>query len=283
MSSSKRIVVTGANKGIGFEIALALAKQGHRLALACRNAALGAAAADKIATACAATPAAAPPIVVGFDLLDAAATAAGAASVRAAMTNVDVVVHNAGFAFTVDAVEPFGEQAVKTVAANYTGTLAAHDAYAPLLADGARVVFVGSRAGMAGMLAPPLHAAMTGPKLTVPALSAHMTAFTEAAAQGQHQAAGWPNSAYGTSKIGVAALSRVLAADESLVRRGISFSTMCPGWCRTDMAGHDEPPRSAAEGAETAVYLATAPEVAGVSGKFFGECAPIDWAAGKGF
>jgi NAD(P)-dependent dehydrogenase (short-subunit alcohol dehydrogenase family) len=36
---------------------------------------------------------------------------------------------------------------------------------------------------------------------------------------------------------------------------GMMINSMCPGWCRTDMGGADAP-KSAEEGADTAVWLA---------------------------
>jgi 3-oxoacyl-[acyl-carrier protein] reductase len=65
---------------------------------------------------------------------------------------------------------------------------------------------------------------------------------------------------YRVSKAALNALTRNLAAELQWGRRGVLVDAMCPGHCRTDMGGPDAP-RSADEGAETIVWLATrAPE-----------------------
>lgn len=61
---------------------------------------------------------------------------------------------------------------------------------------------------------------------------------------------------YRVAKAGVNALVRNLAHEQGLGRRGVLVDATCPGHCRTDMGGPDAP-RSAEEGAETAVWLAT--------------------------
>ena len=61
---------------------------------------------------------------------------------------------------------------------------------------------------------------------------------------------------YRISKSGVNALVRNLAHETGLGARGILVDAMCPNHSRTDMGGPDAP-RSAEEGAETAVWLAT--------------------------
>jgi NAD(P)-dependent dehydrogenase (short-subunit alcohol dehydrogenase family) len=61
---------------------------------------------------------------------------------------------------------------------------------------------------------------------------------------------------YRISKAGVNALVRNLAHETGLGARGVLVDAMCPNHSRTDMGGADAP-RSAAEGAETAVWLAT--------------------------
>ena len=61
---------------------------------------------------------------------------------------------------------------------------------------------------------------------------------------------------YRISKAGVNALVRNLAHETGLGGRGVLVDAICPNHSRTDMGGPDAP-RSAEEGAETAVWLAT--------------------------
>ena len=64
---------------------------------------------------------------------------------------------------------------------------------------------------------------------------------------------------YRISKAGVNALTRNLAAELQWGARGVLVDAMCPNHTRTDMGGPDAP-RSAAEGADTIVWLATRPD-----------------------
>jgi NAD(P)-dependent dehydrogenase (short-subunit alcohol dehydrogenase family) len=75
---------------------------------------------------------------------------------------------------------------------------------------------------------------------------------------------------YRLSKTGMNVLTRTLAADGEVI-----VNSMCPGWVRTDMGGSNAP-RSVAEGADTAVWLATLPDD-GPSGGFFRDREPIPW------
>jgi NAD(P)-dependent dehydrogenase (short-subunit alcohol dehydrogenase family) len=61
---------------------------------------------------------------------------------------------------------------------------------------------------------------------------------------------------YRISKAGVNALTRNLAHETGLGARGVLVDAICPNHSRTDMGGEDAP-RSAAEGAKTAIWLAT--------------------------
>ncbi|MFN2611773.1 MAG: SDR family NAD(P)-dependent oxidoreductase, partial [Solirubrobacterales bacterium] len=75
---------------------------------------------------------------------------------------------------------------------------------------------------------------------------------------------------YRLSKTGLSVLTRTLAADGEVL-----VNSMCPGWVRTDMGGSNAP-RSVAEGADTAVWLATLPDD-GPGGGFFRDRQPISW------
>jgi NAD(P)-dependent dehydrogenase (short-subunit alcohol dehydrogenase family) len=78
---------------------------------------------------------------------------------------------------------------------------------------------------------------------------------------------------YCLSKLALNGLTIMLAA--ALRADGIAVNSMCPGWVRTDMGGANAT-RSVAEGADTAVWLATdAPHE--LTGKFFRDRAEISW------
>jgi NAD(P)-dependent dehydrogenase (short-subunit alcohol dehydrogenase family) len=77
-------------------------------------------------------------------------------------------------------------------------------------------------------------------------------------------------AAYRVSKAGLNALTRTLSADEPAIK----VNSLCPGWVRTDMGGSGAP-RSVEQGAETAVWLATAS--ATPTGAFLRDREPIPW------
>jgi NAD(P)-dependent dehydrogenase (short-subunit alcohol dehydrogenase family) len=79
--------------------------------------------------------------------------------------------------------------------------------------------------------------------------------------------------AYKVSKVGLNAMTRVLAAE--LQGSGVLVNAVDPGWVRTRMGGRSAS-RSPRQGAETAIYLATLP-VDGPSGGFFRDRRQIPW------
>jgi len=91
--------------------------------------------------------------------------------------------------------------------------------------------------------------------------------------QGQLSDMGAGTPAYRVSKTALNALTRTCAAE--LRGSGVLINSMCPGWVKTDMGGPSAP-RSLAQGADTAVWLATLPE-GGPSGGFFRDRKPIPW------
>lgn len=82
---------------------------------------------------------------------------------------------------------------------------------------------------------------------------------------------------YRISKAGVNALVRNLAHETGLGSRGVLVDAICPNHSRTDMGGPDAP-RSAAEGAASAIWLATREfNVGDVTGALWEDKAVIDW------
>lgn len=80
------------------------------------------------------------------------------------------------------------------------------------------------------------------------------------------------HAAYRISKAALNALTIVMAKE--LEDDGIRVNTICPGWVRTDMGGPDAN-KSIEEGADTAVWLATAEKIE--NGKFYADRKVISW------
>ncbi len=84
---------------------------------------------------------------------------------------------------------------------------------------------------------------------------------------------------YRVAKAGLNALTRNLAHELALGRRGVLVDATCPGHCRTDMGGPDAP-RSVEEGADTALWLATrasTPADPAPTGRLWEDRAEVPW------
>ncbi len=80
-------------------------------------------------------------------------------------------------------------------------------------------------------------------------------------------------TAYRLSKIALNGLTLMLA--DSVKGTNVLVNAGCPGWVRTEM-GSPDAPRSVEQGAEGIVWLATLPD-GGPSGGFFRDKQPISW------
>lgn len=146
MHEAKKVaLITGANKGIGFEVARQIAKAGWTVLAAARNEELGRQAEAKLQ----AEGLDVRFIRIDLNARDTAATAAEA--IRNQFGRLDLLINNAGIAGEGDG--PPSQVAVETLEAvmrtNYVGTVAVTQAMLPLLqsAGQARIVNVSSELG----------------------------------------------------------------------------------------------------------------------------------------
>jgi len=146
MPQSKRIaLITGANKGIGFETARQIAKTGATVLLGARNAALGEEAAAKLR---------AENLDVHFlpiDITKVDTIAAAAQTIAADFGHLDILVNNAGIAVPGDGAPSTVTLDVihRTLDTNFIGAVAVTQAMLPLLrkSSSARIVNVSSGLG----------------------------------------------------------------------------------------------------------------------------------------
>ncbi len=213
-------VVTGANRGIGFEICRQLGRHGGvRVVLTARDATKGNAAARKLRDE---------GLGVEFHPLDVTSepsvkTFAG--WLEATCKRCDILVNNAGVM-----LDPRGSRVLDskvktyhdTLETNLIGPLLLIQALAPLMKKNGYGRIVNLSSG-----------------------------------QGQLSDMGAGTPAYRVSKTALNALTRTLAAE--LQGSGILVNAMCPGWVKTDMGGPGAP-RTVEQGADTVAWLATLPD-----------------------
>ncbi|XP_054434145.1 carbonyl reductase [NADPH] 1 [Pteronotus mesoamericanus] len=277
MSSYSRVaVVTGANKGIGFAITRDLCRQfSGDVVLTARDVARGQAAVQQLQAE------GLSPRFHQLDINDLQSIRVLRDFLRKEYGGLDVLVNNAGIAFKVNDPTPFHIQAEVTMKTNFFGTRDISTELLPLMKPQGRVVNVSSFVSLRSLknCSPELQQKFRSDTISEEELVGLMNKFVEDTKNGVHQKEGWPNTAYGVSKIGVTVLSRIHARHLSERRKGdkILLNACCPGWVRTDMAG-PKATKSPEEGAETPVYLALLPSTAeGPHGQFVSEKEVQPW------
>lgn len=179
----------------------------------------------------------------------------------------DILVNNAALAFKSNATEPFLQQAVETLKTNYFGTAQVCDHLLPRLKVNGRIVNISSSSGFLSHITNHKLKEAFEKDLTREKVDALMNKFISDVEAGRHREEGWPNSAYGVSKIGLNALTRVLA---SLPENKERLINAChPGYVKTEMSSY-KGTKSPDEGAETPVWLALHPSLS-ISGGFFSD------------
>jgi NAD(P)-dependent dehydrogenase (short-subunit alcohol dehydrogenase family) len=109
-----------------------------------------------------------------------------------------------------------------------------------------------------------------------------MNQFVASVERGSYEQEGWPRQTYAVSKIGVTALTQLLAREE---KRNVIICCCCPGYVNTDMTSH-KGTKTVEEGADTPAYLASLPPDAPKEryhGKFFQERKEISWEKDSSF
>jgi carbonyl reductase 1 len=267
--------VTGGNKGIGKEIALKLANSGVAVIVGSQSPDLGAAAVKELKkeshdVAC-----------VQLELCDPVSIAAARDYIASKYGRLDMLVNNAAVCFNdptlygACAYTPFEKQASITVNTNFFGTLNVTQALLPLLRESPspRIVTVASHAGRLSILRSQEKVdAFTSPHLTIDQLEGMMRDFVVDVEAGVHTNKGWPNTCYGMSKLGLIALSNLLARDEP----NMKVNCVDPGYCCTDQNAN-QGPRPAEEGARTPAALALLPDNSTISGKYWMDEAEKEW------
>ncbi|EFN80721.1 carbonyl reductase [NADPH] 3 [Harpegnathos saltator] len=257
-------VVTGGNKGIGFAIVKALCQQFDGIVyLTARDSNRGLTAVGELKKQGLKSE------FHQLDINDDASVAEFHDYLKDKYGGLDVLVNNAAIAFKTDATEPFAIQAEETIKVNYFSLRRVCTALYPLLRPHARVVHVSSSAGrLSNITGDALKKKIADPNLSEEELDNIMRGFVNAAKSGTHLQAGWSNSAYVASKIGVSALTGIhQAMFNADPREDIAVNAVHPGYVDTDMTSH-KGHLKIEEGAIGPVYCALLPQNTEIKGKY---------------
>eukprot|EP00283_Hemiselmis_rufescens_P026872 CAMPEP_0173441660 /NCGR_PEP_ID=MMETSP1357-20121228/24073_1 /TAXON_ID=77926 /ORGANISM="Hemiselmis rufescens, Strain PCC563" /LENGTH=267 /DNA_ID=CAMNT_0014407253 /DNA_START=206 /DNA_END=1009 /DNA_ORIENTATION=+ len=266
--ASKIAVVTGANKGIGKEIARILGKTpGVHTIMACRNPSLGQRALEELKRdGCDVE-------MLPLDIENQGSIDAFKRKLESSYPQgIDVLVNNAAIAFKGADPTPFGDQSGPTIRVNFKGTVGVCEALTPLLRRGGRVSTVASVSGTLRGYSPAM-AAKFRSDMSREELLNLADHFVKTAQAGTHNQAGFPNSNYGVSKALVIAYTRTLA--KQLKERDILVNCCCPGYCMTDMSSQ-RGNKSARQGADTPSFLALLPD-GSPTGEFWSDRKVLQW------
>jgi NAD(P)-dependent dehydrogenase (short-subunit alcohol dehydrogenase family) len=255
MMHGRVVVITGANRGIGRETALALAKQGATVVMACRSLDRALPVAEEIKGQSGNSMV----DVMQIDVASLQSIRAFAAEFAAHYDRLDALINNAGIFSpgrreTQDGLE-------RTMATNYFGPFLLTHLLLPVLqrTPGARIVNVASAMAFRG-------------RIDLRDL----------------QIKRWYNGvrAYAASKLALVLLTQELA--ERLQGSGVTVNALHPGLVNTGIWKSDGwymfladwfqkfSSISPREGAQTSIYLASSDEVEGITGRYFDEKQPRD-------
>lgn len=242
MDERKIALITGANKGLGFETARQLGKQNIKVLIGARDETRGREAAEKLR---------AQGVAAEFVLLnvgDEKTHDAAAKYIEENYGKLDILINNAGIA--LDSTEKPSEVSLETVRktfdTNFFGVIALTQTFLPLIkkSDNGRIVNVSSGLG----------------SLT------------------QHSDPNWEfynvkPLAYNSSKTALNAFTVILAYE--LKDTKIKVNSADPGFTATDLNGH-RGTKTVEQGASIIADLATLPDD-GATGSYFDDQSVLPW------
>lgn len=239
----RKVLITGANKGLGFELAKYLLQQGYFVYLGCRNAAAGQKSLDALQAEGLVHAA-----LLEIGVSDQASVTNAAEAYGRKENVLDILINNAGIlGRRQDPSQPLNVADVRYVfETNFFGTIMTTEAFLPFLEKSKLAVIENITSDLASLT--------------------------------KHQDENWmlykaKSISYGPSKTALNAYTVALAFQYK--DKGFKINCVTPGWTSTDFNGHSGG-RSAAENCINLAVYAMLDEN-GPTGQYFGEEGIMPW------
>jgi len=245
MTEQKIALITGANKGLGKEVARELGRLGMKVYLGSRDVDRGRAAAEELAAA------GADVIPIALDVTSEASLAAAASKIAGRHGALDILVNNAGVLHRMPALETDVKNMLATYDVNVFGVVRTLHAMLPLLQASShpRIVNIASTSASQTLTSDP--ATPFGQSDTIVAYASSKAAVT------------------------MMSLQYANAFRRSAAHAHIKINAATPGHIATDL-NNGAGSRTPAQGAAIVVKLATLPDD-GPSGGFFNDAGAVPW------
>ncbi|UJR06903.1 hypothetical protein I4U23_011193 [Adineta vaga] len=291
MSSTKQqqqrvILITGANKGLGFEVIKKLIKEpssssnNDLILLGSRDLKRGQDALTQLGS----------PSNVHLLQLD---TSSPESISRAANEikqkyggQLDILINNAG----ISKMETTVDSARETFATNYYGIKFLNKHFSPLIKENGRIINVSSEVGAWTLheMSSDLQNKYKSSTLTQEQLDGLVEDFIASIGSKTTEKIGYnaksPFLIYGVSKTALTALTRIEAREWSGAKN-VLILAVCPGYCSTDLNNHGPGSRSPELGADSILYTVKASHNELEHGKFYqdGQQKPQSYACTMDF
>ena len=256
MEKTKTLVITGANKGVGYSIIDGLLRQKNQeytILLGSRNVELGEKALAELTekhgdlAKCVK--------VVQLDINCEKSVGNFIEHIQQNYKTIDCLVNNAGVSVNTDDFDTkvfdftFGVNVFDTI------KLTSKVLEKELIPQNGKIIIIGSSYGNTKFLnKQELIDRFNDKNITTEKILELSSEFRNSIEKGTWELEGWPASAYCVSKICINKYAWALGNTKSIIDKQIQVYACCPGWVKTDLGGQNAE-RTLEEGSVTPVFL----------------------------